>query len=445
MRSSTQKALLARNFPTDLIAKVESHDHTVTLLDAMSKTELRKHYSNEEADFIAEKIKRQPIPDDVLERVIDAADGTCCYCADGNSARPFQIHHIHEYASSQDNAEDNLLLLCPNHHVSIPKVKTQDQQKQVRREWYAVVAVAKVYRKAGIPFPYGRFVAVDYDSPADPAAVIDDYRLTPSTAQIVTTGETADAAESRLTTTGFLVVAGGSGSGKTTLAYGVAGRLARGGRLVFSYRPPKLGVDRPLADVLTFIHTADKSGVLILDDANLDFRESELADVRAAAGGKMSVIATWTKESAGDNSRFERHHPDWLLVCWEVLRPGVRTFLLANEAAVVGSRKVPDAVRRSAGWSWRSRHATRGRDAAIRRDDFLHLRILVPTPRRSGRGEEAFGGARGGGALGRAGALRLCRTDRGIRTRGDSTGSSNGLRNATGWHAPTRLHTRVGR
>ena len=189
MRSQTENALLARGFPTDLIEKVEKNGHTVAVLGAMSKKKLLQYYCSLDVEFIAEKIKRQPIPDDVVDRVIDAADGSCCYCADGNSSRPYQIHHIDGYATSQDNSEDNLLLVCPTHHVVVHKFQTQAQQKAKRRKWHAVVAVAKAYRAKSIQFPFGRFVAYDYGIPPSPAALVREYRVPASTAVALATSE----------------------------------------------------------------------------------------------------------------------------------------------------------------------------------------------------------------------------------------------------------------
>jgi hypothetical protein len=335
MRSQTKNALLSRGFPTDLIEKIERHGHTVAVLDAMSKEQLGRHYDPPEVELIAERIKRQPIPEDVLDRVIDAADGVCCYCGDGDSSRPYQIHHIEEYSVSQDNSEDNLLLVCPTHHVSVPKQFSQAVQKATRRRWHAVVAIAKAYRARGVQFPFGRFVAYDYGFPPFPPALVKDYRVPASTALALATSDLALDAERRLRERGFLLLLGASGSGKTTLAVGVAGRLAAAGFLAFRYDPPKSGGRNPMGDVLTFLATADRPCVLILDDANLDFREEQLAEIRAAAGRPVVVIATWTRGDGKDDARTERQFPDAVQVTWPALRPTVREFLLANQASVV--------------------------------------------------------------------------------------------------------------
>ena len=142
--------------------------------------------------------------------------------------------------------------------------------------------------------------------------------------------------ERRLRETGFLLLLGISGSGKTTLAVGVAGRLAGSGYLAFRYDPPR-SVRNPTADVLTFLATADRPCVLVLDDANLDFREHQLAEIRAASGRPVLVIATWTRGEGGDDARTERQFPDAVYVTWPALRPTVREFLLANQATVVSA------------------------------------------------------------------------------------------------------------
>ena len=87
-----------------------------------------------------------------------------------------------EYSKTQDNSFDNLILVCPNHHQTVPKTQTPEQQKQARAEWYALVSVVRSYRKQGIAFPFGSFVALDYGSEPDPLALIEGYKLSNATA-----------------------------------------------------------------------------------------------------------------------------------------------------------------------------------------------------------------------------------------------------------------------
>ena len=337
MRSQTKNALLARSFPSDLIDKIELLGHTVAQLGILSKRQLSNDYDPAEVEIIAERIKRQAIPQDILERVLDLAGEACCYCADGESSRPYQVHHINEYANSQDNSEDNLLVVCPTHHVSKPKVDSQAAQKEARRRWHAVVQISKAYQAKGIQFPFGRFIAYDFSSPPNPKALINDYRVPPSTALALATSDLAADVERRLINNNFVLLLGGSGSGKTTLAVGVAGRIAASGRLVFRYDTPPTQNRNPVADVLTFINNVDRTCVLLLDDASVNFREHQLAEIRAAAGSHVVVLATWTRGDDLEDPRIERHFPDAVQVTWASLRPALRAFLLNNQAEIVSA------------------------------------------------------------------------------------------------------------
>jgi hypothetical protein len=116
VHSKTRNALLALGFPTDLIEKINRNGHALGILKQFSYTGLRKYYNDEESKLINERIKRQPISDEVIEQLLKDSKEVCCYCADGVSTRPYQIHHIEPYHITQDNSEHNLVLVCPTHH-----------------------------------------------------------------------------------------------------------------------------------------------------------------------------------------------------------------------------------------------------------------------------------------------------------------------------------------
>jgi hypothetical protein len=337
MHGRTRNALLALGFDTDLIARIDSHHHTVDALRSLSKPALRAAYTPEEVELIQDRIKRQPIPEETLERVIEQADAACCFCADGNNARPFQIHHAVEYACTQDNSEDNLILVCPTHHQNVPKHLSAEEQKVVRRKWRAVVEIARAYRERGLDFPFGLFVAMDYGLQPSPEELIDGYRLSNATALAATPQELAEEGVALLRERGLLPIVGASGDGKTTLAIGIAGHLWKEGFRVFKYQPPVAGRPLPLQDVLSFMQTADYECVLLLDDANRCFSETDLTQIGAAAGRPVLVLATWTRDRLSEDPRPERHLTVWLLVNWERIRPCVKAFLLAYEATVVAA------------------------------------------------------------------------------------------------------------
>lgn len=263
MRERTFKSLLALGFDTKFIEKIASHNHTIQGLRGLSREALQATYSDVEIDLIFERIKRTPIPDSTVERVISAADGVCCFCADGNQARPYQLHHVVEYSVSQDNSEENLILICPTHHQTVPKQFSPDQQREARRKWQAVVAIGKAYRAKGIDFPLSCFVGLDYTNRPDPAELINGYAPSSSTALDASRNSLTATALHRLAADHFLVIAGGSGDGKTTFALGVAGHLWEKGSLVLAYRHAESA--RPaLHEVLKFLSAVDRDCVLLL-------------------------------------------------------------------------------------------------------------------------------------------------------------------------------------
>jgi hypothetical protein len=72
-------------FDTDLIDAIARHRHTVDALRPLSKAALRQTYTEQQVDAIQAKIVRQPIPEDVVVRILAAAGDACCYCEDGSA------------------------------------------------------------------------------------------------------------------------------------------------------------------------------------------------------------------------------------------------------------------------------------------------------------------------------------------------------------------------
>ncbi|HWQ93483.1 MAG TPA: HNH endonuclease signature motif containing protein, partial [Clostridia bacterium] len=130
MHVKTRNALLGYGLASDLIEKIGDRGHTLTELRALSRQKLLGQYTSEEVDQIKARIERLPIAEEVIDLVMAKAGGSCCYCEDGNNSRPFQIHHINPFSETQDNSEDNLLLVCPTHHATIHanKIRSPEQK-----------------------------------------------------------------------------------------------------------------------------------------------------------------------------------------------------------------------------------------------------------------------------------------------------------------------------
>ncbi len=336
MHVRTRNTLLSLGFDTELIDVIAKHNHTVDALRSLPKPALAQCYTDDQIATIQTKIVRQPIPDEVTSRVIALASCTCCFCADGVTTRPFQIHHIEPYSKSQDNSEDNLLLVCPTHHAWLHNVGLGSaEQKHARRTWHSLVELAERYKEAGISFPFGSFVAVDFFGLPRASELIYEIRIYPPTAVAVSNHIIANSVIDNLLRDRFALLLGQSGDGKSTLAIGAAGQLAQKGWHIFRYRPPLADNRTAVTEILSFIQIAVRDSVLILDDVNTWMSPQDLEDVTAAVKGKAAVIATWTRALSGDDTRVETHFPKWIEIEWSKLAQYVMDFLRVNETEVV--------------------------------------------------------------------------------------------------------------
>ena len=98
MRKDSERKLISLGFDTDLIKKIDHKSLTLSGLRGQSKEALTKNgFTDEETKLILEKINRKEIDDAVINNILSKSGEICCFCNDGNNARPFQIHHIKEY------------------------------------------------------------------------------------------------------------------------------------------------------------------------------------------------------------------------------------------------------------------------------------------------------------------------------------------------------------
>lgn len=103
--------------PSDKATKYDLLDLPVTTFRTTSKRNLIKKYGLEaqEVNFVKLCIQRQPIDEETLQALLERNNYTCCICK-GIKSDAYIIHHIEEYATSQNNEYYNLAVLCPNDH-----------------------------------------------------------------------------------------------------------------------------------------------------------------------------------------------------------------------------------------------------------------------------------------------------------------------------------------
>lgn len=339
MHGKTRNALLGYGLASDLIEKIGDRGHTLGELRALSRQKLLGHYTSDEVDQIKARIDRTPIPETVIETVISKAGGACCYCGDGNSTRPFQIHHVDPYSETQDNSEENLLLVCPTHHVVIHSNDVSRlEQRGERRRWHATIEIASDFAAKGLAFPFGTFQALDYESAPKPVELVEFGPLSPSTALISYPEELAVAARARLELSSFLLILGGSGSGKSTYATALGGLYEKDGFRVFRHCYGKQAHDS-LKQVSLFISACVRKAIVILDDANTWATAADLQQLGKIVSGlkHVRVIANWTADDSDDGSKLQASDLPKQVLLWSDLRPAVVETLLKHEGDIVES------------------------------------------------------------------------------------------------------------
>lgn len=117
----------------------------VSTFRTTSKTNLINIYGIEEkiVDEVKKCIVRQPIDDEVVFKLLENSNSICNVCK-GTKGQSYIIHHIKEYSKSQDNAYDNLIVLCPTchdmaHRGGLTNSITQNQLYKFKYNWERIV------------------------------------------------------------------------------------------------------------------------------------------------------------------------------------------------------------------------------------------------------------------------------------------------------------------
>jgi len=114
MSKTTEKALIARGIDSFLASNLASNGYTIKKLKGLKKVELiNLGLSSKQIDKLFSE-KRPDIPIESVDRVLYKNKYTCCVCRDPN--KPVILHHIIEWSRSRDHSEENLAVLCLEHH-----------------------------------------------------------------------------------------------------------------------------------------------------------------------------------------------------------------------------------------------------------------------------------------------------------------------------------------
>ena len=114
MGKETFNALMARGFDSETANRLESSGYTLNSLKALDADGLRALNIPEELIQSILRESRPQIPLETLTKVLYESRTTCCVCRDRSQG--IVVHHIHEYRDSRSHNEDNLVVLCLNHH-----------------------------------------------------------------------------------------------------------------------------------------------------------------------------------------------------------------------------------------------------------------------------------------------------------------------------------------
>lgn len=336
MRKDSEKRLLELGFDTDLIQKIDSKSLNISSLKPMSKHALLKAgFTNDEVELIYSKTKRDPISDEVLDAVLSKSGEVCCYCSDGISTRPFHIHHIDEYHVSRNNDEDNLALVCPNDHANIHAKKiTIEEQKAIKKVWENLWSIAQEYKTKGIAFPFGAFEIIDYSVKGN---ITDVFSFSSPKGYVclqLAKGYLSDHCLMTIEKENKLILAGGSGSGKTTLAKGIAGHIKDA--IVFKYVVSDKSSVEIAKEISQFLTLAQKTLVLIIDDANTKLKTEQIESILQFAKKEQKIILVNTRNSFSSEGNLEQHFPNCVEhISWPILREEVIAAILESETEII--------------------------------------------------------------------------------------------------------------
>ena len=114
MGKRTFDALLRRSFDSETANCLASAGYTLNSLKSFGESELRTLNIPEELLQSLLQESRPPIPPATLNKVLYESRMTCCVCRDRSQG--IIVHHICEFSNSRSHAEENLVVLCLNHH-----------------------------------------------------------------------------------------------------------------------------------------------------------------------------------------------------------------------------------------------------------------------------------------------------------------------------------------
>ncbi len=154
MSSRTEKALLARGLDSFTIQNIVDQRLTLGKLKTFSQERLRElGIRDDHIDLITSEA-RPPIPNKTVDKLLHDSRRTCCVCRD--ISKSIIIHHIKEWSQSHDHSEENLVVLCLEHHNSahtkhgLSLSLTAQQVRSHKRKWLEQVSTLDAHAILGL-------------------------------------------------------------------------------------------------------------------------------------------------------------------------------------------------------------------------------------------------------------------------------------------------------
>lgn len=114
MSKRTFNALISRGFDTHLANSIVNKGLTLNKLKQKSSDDLKSlGIDKSKVDAIL-KEQRPPIPTNIVIKILYESKRICCICRE--KSKSVIIHHLKEWHLSKDHNEDNLVVLCLEHH-----------------------------------------------------------------------------------------------------------------------------------------------------------------------------------------------------------------------------------------------------------------------------------------------------------------------------------------
>lgn len=114
MTASTLKALLSRGLDSRTAENLIAKKYTIKSLKLLQKNELSQLGLNDDFINVLLSESRPPIPLQNLIKLLHESKMTCCICR--NPQKSIVVHHIEEWSKSRNHDENNLVVLCLDHH-----------------------------------------------------------------------------------------------------------------------------------------------------------------------------------------------------------------------------------------------------------------------------------------------------------------------------------------